>query len=183
ASHDGWFWGWFGWTDDWQPDWPNRAAARAYPFSGFGQYCTNCHASANDHTFSALRNIAGEAGDPLVFLTQKFFLDSSWQSLDARIAKSAKVDGATKMRDFDAAFARTFWMEGGPPKRPSIVSMPSETYDNVWVRSGPPSHLSQYVTSDQCLGCHSAGGTGLQFDMTEPGRHGKLINNSPYGTW
>ena len=60
ASQDGWFWGWVGWTSDWQPDWPNRAAVNAYPFSGFGQYCTNCHASAaNNHTFSTLRNIKG----------------------------------------------------------------------------------------------------------------------------
>jgi hypothetical protein len=183
ASYDGWFWGWFGWPNDWQPDWPNRAAARAYPFSGFGLYCTNCHASAQEQTFAALRNIAGETGDPLVFLTQNFFLDSSWQSLDARIAKSAKVEGATKTRDLDAAFARTFAVPGGAPKRSAIVSLPSETYDNVWVGAGPPSHASQYVTSDQCLGCHSAGGTGLQFDMTEPGSDGRLINNSPYGTW
>ena len=38
---------------DWQPDWPNRAATNAYPCSGFGQYCTNCHSSAaNNQTFS-----------------------------------------------------------------------------------------------------------------------------------
>ena len=90
ASQDGWFWGWVGWTSDWQPDWPNRAAVNAYPFSGFGQYCTNCHASAvNNHTFSTLKNIAGEPGEPLVYLTQKFFLDSSWQSQQSRIAQSA----------------------------------------------------------------------------------------------
>jgi hypothetical protein len=53
ASQDGWFWGWVGWTTDWQPDWPGRAATNAYPFSGFGQYCTNCHASAaNNGTFA-----------------------------------------------------------------------------------------------------------------------------------
>jgi hypothetical protein len=39
------------------------------------------------------------------------------------------------------------------------------------------------VTSDQCAGCHSAGGTGIQFDMTIPGANGKPINLSPYGTW
>ena len=61
--------------------------------------------------------------------------------------------------------------------------LPPSTYDNVWVKSGKPDASSQYVTSDQCVGCHSAGGTGLQFDMTEPGPDGKLINVSPYGTW
>ena len=61
--------------------------------------------------------------------------------------------------------------------------MPPATYDNVWVKAGPLSPTSQYVTSDQCIGCHSAGGTGLQFDMTQPGTDNKLINISPYGTW
>src|SRR5262249_54470095 len=83
----------------------------------------------------------------------------------------------------DPAFSGIFSIRGGPPQRPSVVKMPSETYDNVWVKSGAPTVASQYVTSDQCVGCHSAGGTGLQFDMTEPGTDFKLINNSPYGTW
>ena len=97
ASQDGWFWGWVGWTD-WQPDWPNRAATNAYPFSGFGQYCTNCHSSAaNNQTFSTLKNIAGEPGDPLVYLTQRFFLDSSWQGQHSRIAQSAM--DSTPFRD------------------------------------------------------------------------------------
>ncbi|MFL5050343.1 MAG: hypothetical protein ACJ8D4_09555, partial [Xanthobacteraceae bacterium] len=58
-----------------------------------------------------------------------------------------------------------------------------QTYDNVWVKANEPTAASQYVTSDQCLGCHSAGGTGLQYDMTAPGTDTKLINLSPYGTW
>jgi hypothetical protein len=41
-----------------------------------------------------------------------------------------------------------------------------------------------FVTSDQCLGCHDAGSTGLQFDMTAPDtRSAKLLNLSPYGSW
>jgi len=61
--------------------------------------------------------------------------------------------------------------------------MPPETYDSVWPKPGEQTAASQFVTSDQCLGCHSAGGTGLQYDMTQPGPGGKLINISPYGTW
>jgi hypothetical protein len=183
ASQDGWFWGWVGWGDDWKPDWPGRADTRGYPLSGFGQYCMNCHASADNHTFSALKNIAGEPGEPLVFLTQKFYLDSAWQSLHARIAQSGSTAAAYKEAKFDSAFSSTFSIRGGPPQRQSVAKMPSETYDNVWVKSGTPTIASQYVTSDQCLGCHSAGGTGLQFDMTEPGTDFRLINNSPYGTW
>ena len=49
--------------------------------------------------------------------------------------------------------------------------------------AGTPNARSQMVTSTQCIGCHSAGGTGLQFDMTEPGPDNKMVNLSPYGTW
>jgi hypothetical protein len=74
GSHDGWFWGWFGWTD-WEPDWPARPG-NGYPNMGFGQYCVNCHASARDNsTFAALKNIKGEPGTPLNFLSQHWFRD------------------------------------------------------------------------------------------------------------
>ena len=184
ASQDGWFWGWVGWTSDWQPDWPNRAATNAYPFSGFGQYCTNCHASAaNNQTFSVLKNIAGEPGDPLVYLTQRFFLNSLWQGQHNRIAQSALSSTPYRDGKLNSGFARTYANKLGRISQRSVVRMPSETYDNVWAKAGPLTAASQYLTSDQCLGCHSAGGTGLQFDMTQPGPDDKLINNSPYGTW
>lgn len=184
ASQDGWFWGWVGWTREWQPDWPGRAATNAYPWSGFGQYCTNCHSSAIDNqTFASLKNIAGEPGEPLVYLTQRFLLDSSWQGQHARIAESALDSVAYRDARPNPAIARTYGSRLGRLSRRSIVKMPSETYDNVWAKGGPLTVASQYLTSDQCIGCHSAGGTGLQFDMTEPGPDNKLINNSPYGTW
>src|SRR5439155_12457051 len=76
GSHDGWFWGWYGWEGStWEVDWPAPPSSPSLRMS-FGQYCTNCHASAKDNaTFAALQNIKGEAGDPLVFLSQNFFLD------------------------------------------------------------------------------------------------------------
>ena len=72
---------------------------------------------------------------------------------------------------------------GLPPKRTDFDAMPPETYDSVWAKPQEPTANGQFLTSDQCLGCHSAGGTGLQYDMTQPGPDGKLINISPYGTW
>jgi hypothetical protein len=70
-----------------------------------------------------------------------------------------------------------------PPSLDSIVKMPPMTYDNVWVKAGTLTAASQFITSDQCVGCHSAGGTGLQYDMTQPGTATLLLNISPYGTW
>jgi hypothetical protein len=188
GAHDGWFWGWYGWgpNSGWDVDWPAPQSA-PYPRMGFGQYCVNCHASAKDNlTFSSLKNIKGEPGEPLVFLSNNFFLDPSWDSLQTRIQKAGEKDAAAAGHDpdYDPAFTAIYWSLGGPPLRDQVVPMPPETYDTVWSLPGDPTHSSQFITSDQCLGCHSAGGTGLQYDMTQPDPNSnKLINISPYGTW
>ena len=195
GSHDGWFWGWYGWgpNSGWAPDWPAKQTS-PYPNMGFGQYCTNCHASAKDNsTFSSLKNIKGEPGEPLVFLSQNFFLDPSWQSLQMRIQNAAAKDAASAGNDppYNQAFLDAFRAFDPPPARTYAPDktettawlMKPETYDSVWPKPGEQTAASQFVTSDQCLGCHSAGGTGLQYDMTQPGPGGKLINISPYGTW
>lgn len=193
GSHDGWMWGWYGWgaASMWAVDWP-ASQWSPYPAMGFGQYCTNCHASAKDNsTFASLKNIKDQPGAPLVFLSQNFFLDPAWKSLQARIMEAATQDAKAKDNDppYNDAFKRTFPSIDGvqlakdAPPRSDIVKMPPETYDSVWAKPGGPHASNQYLTSDQCLGCHSAGGTGLQFDMTQPGPDGKLVNISPYGTW
>ncbi len=184
VAQDGWFWGWYGWPGfGWAPDWPALSSS-GYPLMGFGQYCTNCHASAKDNqTFAALNNIKGEPGQPLVFLSQNFFLDPSWQSQQTRMMQSVTGAPAMAARTYDPGFLKLFPWHGGPPPTTPVVNMPPATYDNVWVKAGPLSPASQFITSDQCVGCHSAGGTGLQFDMTQPGTADKLLNISPYGSW
>jgi Cytochrome P460 len=228
GSHDGWFWGWFGWTEEWRNDWPYNADSRSYPFMGFGLYCTNCHSSAkSNETFSSLRNIQGEPGKPLVFLSQNSLSGSPsqnslsgspsqnsfsgspsqnsfsaplsenslsgsvLQSLHMRVIQSnaserllqRMPDGGQREPPYDSDFVRTFQIPGGRPERNKVPPLPSETYDHVWARASKSTSESQFLTSDQCLGCHNAGGTGLQFDMTEPGSDDKLINISPYGSW
>jgi mono/diheme cytochrome c family protein len=185
AAQDGWFWGWFGWTG-WAPDWP-ATKGNGYPNMGFGQYCTNCHGSAADNqTFASLRNIKGEPGQPLVYLIQNF-----WQN--TAFPRASEENHHQKVGDTsdDPAYEGQKPLPAPNPSfvpmlktaPPSVVNLPSQTYDNVWVAAHGPKPASQFVTSDQCLGCHDAGGTGLQFDMTEPTAGGKLLNHSPYGSW
>jgi Cytochrome P460 len=192
GSHDRWFWGWYGWgpfkQSGWKVDWPADQSA-PYPRMGFGQYCTNCHASAKDNkTFAALKNVKDEPGTPLVFLSQYFpsyFIDPSPQGFHRRVTGSAAAGAADPDEPpYNPAFTQAFPRPGAPQSRtaPGLM-MPPETYDNVWVMPGAPTAASQYVTSDQCLGCHSAGGTGLQYEMTEPATTTKVANFSPYGTW
>ena len=188
ASRDGWFWGWFGWSG-WDPDWPAGPENRL-PYMGFGQYCVNCHASARDNlTFASLRNVQGEPGELLAFLSQHFY-DTEPVPSHHRLV-SLPTDDAPRLGQpfypYNPAFTEAL------PARPlrrrnwtdvEEIRMPSETYDNVWVKAGGPTAASQFVTSDQCIGCHDAGGTGVQFDMTMPNPHGdNLLNLSPYATW
>jgi len=229
VAQDGWFWGWYGWPGSgWAVDWPASDKSPT-PNMGFGQYCTNCHASAkNNQTFAALRNIKGEPGQPLAFLSQHFYLNPPSQNpppiqtppsaqppaataaaastaavtsggsapalttrpragmgLHARIARAA-IEAKVPPHPAgisNSSFAVLLRPLGATPTFGQVLKMPPMTYDNVWVKAGPLSAASQFVTSDQCLGCHSAGGTGLQYDMTEPGNANLLLNISPYGTW
>ena len=196
ASHDGWFWGWFGW-DVSVPDWPARAG-NALPEMGFGQYCTNCHASAREHsTFSSLGNLKGEPGTFLNFLSQDAWLRDRFnvptplpaEAVDHHQAvgleglsafKPVRADELARIKDYLAALGLS---RSRMPDTVSAVPLPSATYDNVWVPAGGPTAHSTFVTSDQCVGCHSAGGTGLHLDMTVPGPDGKLLNLSPYALW
>lgn len=188
ASHDGWFWGWFGWSG-WDPDWPAAADQNRLPYMGFGQYCVNCHGSARDNlTFSSARNMEGEPGVPLVFLSQdepaSLSATPHHENVVLPDANGLALGQALPGYDgaFLAAFARAYLT--GKPSWEQIPPMPSETYDNVWMGEGVPDDHGQYVTSDQCLGCHDAGSTGLHFDMTAfDAESGKLLNLSPYATW
>ena len=184
VSHDGWYWGWFGFGQH-VPDWP-ATAANGYPNLGFGQYCVNCHASAKSNgLFSSLRNIKGHPGEPLVFLSQTFFREVRQDNQHIRVAEAvpARFREAATQPGYHPEFLRVFGpARATPPMPETVAKLPSETYDNVWAMPG--SRLANsFVTSDQCLGCHAAGSTGLQFDMTEPLPGGVLLNHSPWATW
>ena len=187
ASFDGWFWGWYGFApDSWAPDWP-AGTSNSIPNMGFAQYCMNCHASAeNNLTFATPKNMEGQPGTPLVFLSQNFFTappapvhHESVRSPDGVLQLTKPLD-AVDMAVIEnlRAYAQTL-----PPVE-GIAAMPSQTYDNTWVGADGPTAADTFLTSSQCLGCHDAGSTGLQFDMTQPNPHGDdLANLSPYATW
>jgi cytochrome c553 len=192
AARDGWFWaavGWKGWQPDWPPPLSNSPAQ-----SGFGQYCTNCHASAVDNqTFASLANIKGEPGTVLSFLSQDFYQFQSGQ-LFTHFSKilphdRLRVEALRRLRvppppSPNPALLQDLGVPNALPGTGLIgLTMPSQSFDHVWIPGTGPDPASTFVTSDQCLGCHTAGGTGLQFEMTTPAPDGKMVNLSPYGTW
>ncbi len=193
TAHDGWFWGWFGWSG-WGPDWPAPATNRL-PNMGFGQYCVNCHASAADNlTFSDLKNLEGFGGQPNGFLVQDWFAQQRLAVEPHHVLVRQDADDSLPVdqpgtQPNPAILALPGAAQGldgvglGEIEVASIA-LPSQTYDNVWMRAGGPDIHTQYLTSDQCIGCHDAGGTGLQLDMSAPDPNGdKLLNLSPYATW
>lgn len=188
ASYDGWFWGWYGFGSDsgWAPDWP-PAPSNPLPNMGFAQYCLNCHASAeNNHTFASPKNIQGEPGRSLVFLSQNVPPQPPAESHhDAVTTQEDPVRRHVQplaAPDRDVLAALRAYASGADEA--AGVPMPSQTYDQTWVAAGGPTAADTFLTSSQCLGCHDAGSTGLQFDMTAPNPHGDNLENlSPYATW
>ena len=97
-------------------------------------------------------------------------------------------NASTRLRQPQIGYSPDFLANFLPPnEKPEdwstigALAMPPETYDHVV--SGPtgPGH---FLTSDQCVGCHAAGSTGMQFDMTaQPAAGGPLVNLSPYAEW
>jgi hypothetical protein len=190
ASRDGWFWGWYGFGSQsgWAPDWPPLPADNSLPNMGFAQYCLNCHASAvNNLTFASPKNIQGEAGQPLHFLSQDFFTPPRSRSRHELVVLPRDAErrlGEPLFAPDDGVIAALRAYAQTMPTYDSVSRMPSETFDNTWVGAGGPDASDTFLTSSQCIGCHDAHSTGLQFDMTKPNPHGDdLLNLSPYATW
>ena len=182
GSRDGWFYGFFQ-NEPYTPDWPARAD-NPPPSMGFGQYCLNCHASAHFQTFAASENIAGEPGLPISFLSQEFAdRDPPPPAHDGAPPRAAALEPPRAEAD-DAVLAALRAFAGALPNRDAIQTMASQTYDYGWVPAGGPTVSETFVPSNNCVGCHDAGTTGLQFDMTMPSPHGDgLVNLSPFATW
>ncbi|HUN42674.1 MAG TPA: hypothetical protein VMU81_20455 [Acetobacteraceae bacterium] len=191
GSVDGWFWaavGWKGYTPDWPPP-----ASNSLALAGFGQYCLNCHASAVDNqTFASLSNIKGEPGTFLTFLSEDFFQQQSSQIVTrfshVLVHQRQRREAEEKVVQLPGIASLAFLRSLRPPTAavlaaPDTMDMPSQSYDHTWIPGGGPNAHSAFVTSDQCVGCHTAGGTGLQYEMTTPSAGGTVLNLSPYGTW
>jgi hypothetical protein len=183
-SKDGWFWGEV-WNSQQNP--MNFTDPFQYPNAGYGLYCLRCHASAEkEYTFSTLSNIKNGPGWPLTYR-----VDDSWLTASAKMpgkcgAGSSGADPLyageipTHAQNATLALKTVPHMELlAPPPAPEqhILSFPPEPFDRVVSGSaGPP----QFVTSDQCLGCHSGYGPGgFGPSMVVPPN----INVSPYGEW
>ncbi len=181
GAPDGWFWAsvWVGQPFD-MPD------SLEYLNSGFGLACVRCHAVAEEGgTFAALRNIEGFSGDPLTF-----FVDNTWKDIPAQLQpygyshgpslpeiQTKRAEGPCLPND---EFIRTF----DTIRKVCIEhvrEIPSEANDHVVMDPNDPKH---FLTSDQCMMCHSGANSKYAFGPTmflETKQGG--FNVSPYGEW
>ena len=204
-SHGGWFFASVGQSaaiDAFQPPYmpPSGSAADGT--------CMRCHGSAAEELiFSALANVEGYPGQPLIFR-----VDESWRKLedfppgpfnlppwqrpamgqseqdliddyfhhkgDAVASKKASIPPVNE------AFKEAFPGDNGVAVPPAdVVTLPSQWLDHVPSRPDGPQH---FLTSDNCVGCH--GGLGgppygnTMFIQTGP-EYGDGYNISEYGEW
>ncbi|MEO8671682.1 MAG: hypothetical protein ABI411_10245 [Tahibacter sp.] len=170
------------------------------PYSLFGGYCMNCHASAaNELTFSSIDNVAtvgllyrhfslpsakraaafddfsgSEHSEPTNDESERALLQkaqtNSWgfsTALPAPAAGFTQAFGLLGPTDFGHAFA---------------FRLPAETFDHRLASAQGP---AQFLTSDQCIGCHDAtvSNDATPNMLIKDPDNGAAINVSMYGEW
>ena len=185
GSHDGWFWTYFSSNpENSNPPVPQQPDSDDFPFnypdSGFGVYCVRCHGSAaEDLTFVNTANIEGFPGEPLVYE-----VDDSWMTdtqpdpvphpndtndIDVlpRAIKQALDEGDINQEFLD------YFDQFPAQTKDQIEFLPPVTQDRVVAQS----HL-EFLTSDQCLSCHSGDTSPFGPNMVQDG-----VDISPWGEW
>ncbi|MEZ4298723.1 MAG: hypothetical protein R3B70_27480 [Polyangiaceae bacterium] len=186
---------------EWLPTyWQYSVPDQQYPNAQAGNYCVYCHASAQgETTFASFDNILGReieyawTPEPSSGLDQEDHPRRVRHRAEKALKASSEGDQcpnnpfpeplAAAPADFRKAF---------PQMDPSYnevwgTRLPSHTYDHsismLGVASVAPSS-SQFLTSDQCEGCHEAGGAGQLAVpyMVEQAGDAK-IDLSPWAEW
>ncbi len=184
GSYDGWYWSFQA------PGYASENPDLDYPDSGFGLYCLRCHASAEkESTFSTVKNVEG---DPISF----FISAPTMQPLapptkdeHQQVANTKQIRGGpfgTARKTPEPNFLSLF--KGLPlVSLPQVKPFPGESLDHV---TSGPNGPTGFLTSSQCLGCHSASKDNMAFLFaggSQPGPAPQFqqppINLSPYTEW
>jgi hypothetical protein len=93
----------------------------------------------------------------------------------------------------DPKFA-AFYNSIAPVPPDKVLKFPGETYDHIFPQNigtaaskpAPSPNPNQFLTSDQCMGCHSGGTYGnvmIYFGPKQPDGSKPVMNVSPFGEW
>ncbi len=159
---------------------------------GFGNYCTYCHASAEgENTFASISNILGAEIEYRWQPTPKVTYDHDDHAKGLSKPPKNTDDSRGPFPDPRGApvdaFARAFTDLGTQYAAVWDGRLPAQTWDHVVSKVGvdgaPPEH-STFLTSDQCLGCHEAGGAGQlerPYMVVDDGE--VQVDLSPWAEW
>lgn len=185
GAHDGWFWSYFSSNPDGttpptpQPvDDPDKFPFN-YPDSGFGLYCVRCHGSAaGELTFISTNNIEGFPGTP-----EQYPVDNSWM-VDSTPEPVAHPNDVNDV-DLPAALAQALaegrineeflaYFDRFPAQtRDQVEALPPVSNDHVVAKAH-----RDFMTSDQCMSCHSGDNTNFGPNMVAD-----QTDISPWGEW
>lgn len=171
-----------------------------YPYNQYGNYCINCHASAESElTFASLENVLTE-GLRYLNLADNQICSQDVESVPtgdypeppgiharegtgsgsaADPLEPARAEPLPGWVEYYGALAGTDFADTWPHR------MPAETYDH---RTSQPDGPPTFLTSDQCIGCHDATYANsrvpnMMFQEEEADGSTVLVNLSPYGEW
>jgi mono/diheme cytochrome c family protein len=210
GAKDGWYWAeiWKDQTID------NHNPPYSVPNSGFGLYCVRCHTSADrEFTFASLSNIKNFPGQPLSYFVDLSWVPQASPTPDvvrmgkrppasaptpseihvggkpmshheaaALMAPAKELDLSRPSATPNPAFVK-FFNSIPPVPLKEVKKIPSETYDHVVAGADGPQH---FLTSDSCMGCHSAiyyGNAMVYTGAKDSEGKAPLMNISPYGEW
>ncbi len=169
------------------------------PYSEFGAYCLNCHASAERmHTFASLDNVltagmlyrhfAAPAAPKAPF--DDFSGAEHGQGDNDEVERAALADAQRAAWAFTPALASPapgfaeFYGSLGPTRFGDAFAyrLPAETFDH---QVSAPRGAGPFLTSDQCIGCHDAtvSNDSTPNMLIKDPESGNAINVSPYAEW
>ncbi len=187
---------------------PNKIPDIVPLYNQYGNYCINCHASAeSESTYSSLDNLITQGIEYKQFDPQGQGTDVPDELEDGiahlpgliSLITRANNDSVTRTHgpeNYDSPFTTPlsapteqfieFYDQIPPVSFAEVweLRLPAETYDHkVSLPTGP----DEFLTSDQCIGCHDAtySNSSLPNMIFQEQVNGatELINLSPYGEW
>ncbi|MDX6500629.1 MAG: hypothetical protein QOG23_3889 [Blastocatellia bacterium] len=175
GAYDGWYWSYQA------PGYASENPSLDYPDSGFGLYCLRCHASAEkESTFSTVKNVEGDPISFFISMPTMQPLPPPNKDEHQQVANTKEIRGGpfgTARKTAEPNFLNLF---KGLPLVPltQVKRFPGESYDHVTAAPGGP---QGFLTSSQCLGCHSASKENMAFLFAAGPQ--PPINLSPYTEW
>jgi hypothetical protein len=188
GSYDGWYWSYQGLKSG------GSTNEIDYPDSGFALYCMRCHASAEkESTFLSLKNVEGDPISFYILVPTILPQPLPNQDFHERVSNTKQIIGGPfplPKKSPDLNFLTL--LKGPVVKESEVKRFPGESLDHVYPG---PRGTEGFVSSSQCMGCHSAskenmaflftsgdGGNGTRPDVADDEKISP-VNLSPYTEW